>query len=65
MGRKDLESLTERAKPFKARVWYKSLAGFTQEALDFARTHGILLSTGEDFKLLQKFVGGEAGVHPL
>jgi len=56
VGRKDLESLTERAKPFRARVWCVSRAGFTQEALDFARDHGVLTSTGEDLKQLQKIV---------
>lgn len=57
VGQTDLESLTERAKPFKARVWCISQAGFTQDAIDFARTHGVLLSTGEDIKKLQKYVG--------
>ena len=56
VGRKDLESLTERAKPFRARVWCVSRAGYTQEALDFARAHDVLVSTGEDLKKLQKIV---------
>ncbi len=56
VGRKDLKSLSERAKPFKARVWCVSRAGFTQEAIDFAGAHDILLSTGEDLRQLQKAV---------
>ncbi len=54
VGQKDLKTLVERAKPFKARVWCVSRAGFTQEAMDFAGNHDILLSTGEDLKRLQK-----------
>lgn len=56
-GRKELEKLAANARSLSARPWFISKMGFTQEAREFARHSGMLLSSQADLEVLARLVG--------
>lgn len=55
-GKKELEKLAANARSLSARPWFISRLGFTQEALEFARHSGMLLSSQAELEALAKMV---------
>jgi len=57
-GKKELEKLAANARGLSAKPWFISKMGFTQEALEFARLNGMMLSSQADLEALAKLVRG-------
>lgn len=55
-GKKELEKLAANARSLSAKPWFISKMGFTQEALEFARHNGMMLSSQADLEALAKLV---------
>lgn len=55
-GKKELEKLAANARSLSAKPWFISKMGFTQEALEFARHNGMMLSSQADLESLAKLV---------
>ncbi len=55
-GKKELEKLAANARSLSAKPWFISKLGFTQEALEFARHSGMLLSSQAELETLAKLV---------
>jgi uncharacterized protein len=55
-GRKELEKLANNAQALSAQAWFISKAGFTQDALDFARQVGVYMSSQAEFEALAKLM---------
>lgn len=56
VGKGELEQLVERAEQFGARAWCVSQTGFTPQAVAFAGERGVLVSGGDEVKVLGKIV---------
>jgi len=53
---RDLEILNRHAKKNKARGWFISRSGFTDEAVDYARQSGVYITDAEGLNYLRKFL---------
>ena len=56
-GPKELEALHQKAQAHRAQPWLISRAGFTGEALGYARRHQILVSDGAAVDALALLLG--------
>ncbi|MBK8046656.1 MAG: restriction endonuclease [Anaerolineales bacterium] len=54
VGRSELERLLVAADGLQARAWCISQAGFTPDALTFATTYHMLISSGEDLAAIAR-----------
>jgi len=61
-GRKELEKLAANARSLSAKPWFISKMGFTQEAMEFARHNGMMLSSQADLETLAKLVRDSAHI---
>ena len=55
-GKKEMEKLAANARTLDAKAWFISKSGFTQEAVEFARIHGIMFSIRDDLEMLASLV---------
>ena len=55
-GRKALEKMANAAKSLSARPWHISKAGFTPDAITFARQNGMMISDQAAIEALVKFM---------
>jgi len=56
-GLKEVQKLARVAQALSARPWFISRAGFTPEAVEYARQEGIMHSGRDDIKALAQIVG--------
>jgi len=59
VGLKELQALQHKAQVLKAQGWCISRLGFTAQALEWAKTQSMLLSTAADLQALQRLAAGE------
>ncbi len=55
-GKKELEKLAANARSLSAKPWFISKLGFTQEAREFARQNGMMISSQADLEAIAKLV---------
>jgi hypothetical protein len=51
-GKKEMEKLAANARALDAKAWFISKSGFTQEAIEFARIHGVMFSSRDELDML-------------
>lgn len=56
-GKKELQKLAKAAQVLSAQPWFISRAGFTPEAVEYAREEGIMHSGRDDIEALARIVG--------